>query len=253
MTRCFSLLPTAACLFLVSVSGAYAAQHDSAAPADPSGTWRWQDPEGITGGTNQLRLNLQKNGKVAGRFNGYGNKRVAIKNGRLEGNKLTFQIDLEIDGARIHADATATIQGDEMKIVAKYSGDEGPGTSTATAKRSVRPGDVVGQWKLTFETPDGYLLQPTLAITREKQKLKATYTSKDGQTDPVKSVELKENQLTVQMQTVHLGAPVDVKLVGRAYGRKMKGILHYDYEGEVGEIPFNAQKNVPKKKKRAAG
>ena len=114
----------------------------------------------------------------------------------MDGNKLSFEVDVDVDGQKIRAQATATIDGDEMTIISEYAGDYDSGTSTAKAKRSVRAADVVGQWKLRFDTPDGYRKEPTLTLTREKKKLRATFTDTDGESFPVTRVQLKGNLLS---------------------------------------------------------
>ena len=211
---------------------------------DPSGSWRFTDEQGVA---SLLRIEMQEKGKVTGIYRGQGDGEVAIKNGRIQGNKLTLEVDLEIGGSKIHSQLTCEIDGDKLSGQSNYSGALGSGVSPISAQRAVLPEDVVGAWELAFTTQEG-AGTAALQIRLDGKELKCNYKGNDGTELVAQRVGIKNNVFSFYIETTHDGGIVEVTFRGRPYGSRIKGDFEYDYLGNVGEIAFSG-KRVAKKQR----
>ncbi len=80
---------------------------------DPSGTWRWEhDEEGETI-KDILRINLDKEGKVVGTYQGRIGP-LEIKEGKTEGDQLSFQIAIDAGAFELEIKFTGKIKKDDV-------------------------------------------------------------------------------------------------------------------------------------------
>ena len=213
---------------------------------DPSGSWRLIDEAGVPG---ILRLDLGEDGKVTGTYHREGNEVVSIKKGRIDGATLSLEVDLEIQGSQMHSRLTAKVDGDKLAGHSDYRGGLASGVSGLSAKRSVLPEDMVGEWKISFTTQEGDAAA-TLRIEAEGKDLQCKYITDAGTTLPVLGPQLKANVMTFSIKSMRDGDIVDVTFRGRAYGNKFDGNFAYEFQGNTGEIPFKG-KRVTKKERRS--
>src|SRR5437867_8099552 len=113
-----SLIKVAACAILAL--GAVAQAQDK--KADPTGTWTWSTP-GRSGGPDRkytLKLKLEGD-KVTGTLSAPGrggqsqSSDVAISEGKLKGDEISFEVTREVQGNKITAKYNGKISGDSIK------------------------------------------------------------------------------------------------------------------------------------------
>ena len=212
---------------------------------DPSGTWRW-DFE-INGNTikNVLKLEASPDGKVTGTLSAR-DKTMEVREGQIKDGKLSFQIKEETPRSfKILFDGK--VDGDKVEGKADASSEQGSIEIPWTAKRSVELADVVGAWKLKITLPNELLLQPIMTITLKEGKMTGTYLSEDGKLNELKKLEIKDNQLQFELDTVFEGSDLHVAYRGRPYGSKLKGMLKYPLNGDTGDLDYSGVLQPEKK------
>ena len=111
-----SLSKVAACVILAL--GAVAQAQDK--KADPTGTWTWSQPGRNGGPERKSTLKLKVEGdKVTGTLSAPGrggqNSDVAISEGKLKGDEISFEVTREVQGNKITAKYNGKISGDSIK------------------------------------------------------------------------------------------------------------------------------------------
>ena len=112
-----SLILTAALLTL----GATASSQAADKKADPTGTWTWTTPgrDGAEGRKSTLTLKAEGE-KVTGKLASPGRqggeaREIEIKNGKLKGDEVSFEVTREFGGNSFTAKYSGKIAGDTIK------------------------------------------------------------------------------------------------------------------------------------------
>ena len=111
-----TLIKAAACAILAL--GAVAQAQDK--KADPTGTWTWSTPGRNGGPERKYTLKLKLEGeKVTGTLSAPGrggqSSDVAISEGKLKGDEISFEVTREVQGNKITAKYNGKISGDSIK------------------------------------------------------------------------------------------------------------------------------------------
>ena len=111
-----TLIKAAACAILAL--GATAQAQDK--KADPSGTWTWTTPGRNGGADRKSTLKLKLEGeKVTGTLSAPGRggqtSDVAISDGKLKGDEVSFAVTREVQGNKFTAKYNGKISGDSIK------------------------------------------------------------------------------------------------------------------------------------------
>ena len=96
--------------------------------------------------------------------------------------------------------------------------------------------NVSGNWKLTFETPNGPA-GPSVVLKQEGEKLTGTYKGRFGES-PLEGV-VKGTEIKFTVKVNAQGQEVLVEYAGTVDGDKMKGKVKF---GEMGEADFTGKK-----------
>ena len=218
---------------------------DKKLAVDPSGTWRW-DFE-INGETikNVLKLDAASDGKVTGTLSARDMK-MEVTEGQIADGKLSFLVKADSPRA-FKIVFTGKVDGDKVEGEASAKSDEGSREFPWTAKRGVESSDVIGAWKLKIALPNGSTLEPLVTIAIKDQQLTANYQSEAGKTLEAKRLEIKDNQLQFEIDTVFDNANLHVAFKGRPYGSKVKGTLKYTLNSDSGELEYTGALQPDKK------
>ena len=96
--------------------------------------------------------------------------------------------------------------------------------------------NVSGNWKLTFETPNG-AANPSLVLKQEGEKLTGTYKGRFGEFPLEGAVKGKEIKFTVKVNAQ--GQEFLLEYAGAVEGDTMKGKVKF---GDMGEADFSGKK-----------
>jgi hypothetical protein len=110
--------------------------------ADVSGKWTYEQPGRGGGPGRPVTITLkQDGGKLTGQVPGMGRGGADvppsdIQNGKVDGDKVSFEVVREFNGNKMTTKYEGTVAGDEMKLKITRDTQNGPQTNEATAKRS---------------------------------------------------------------------------------------------------------------------
>jgi hypothetical protein len=226
-----------------------AAEKQEAAPADPTGTWKW-DAE-LGGNTVEFKLKLNWDGKkLTGKYTAFDNT-TDIEQAKLEKDQLSFVDKREFNGNEVVAEFKGKVNPDDIEgTVTVDFGGQGPQEFDWAPKRAVEADDVVGTWELSLEGPNG-TIEPQLTLTKDGEKLSGKYVSPFGERVP-KSVTLKDNKLVFDVSGERDGAQFKVIYTGTPRGNKIEGEAEFDFGGNAGTMEFTGERTPPEEKEAAA-
>jgi hypothetical protein len=122
-------------ILLVLAIGAFA--------ADVSGKWTYEQAGRNGGPARQVTITLKQSGSTLtgsvpgfGRGGGEAPPPTEITNGKVDGDKVSFETKMEFNGNTRVTKYEGTVSGDEMKLKVTREGQNGPMTNEVTAKRS---------------------------------------------------------------------------------------------------------------------
>ena len=251
--RPFSAQVATVCQAIVCAVALYCgsvAQEPNTKPAiDPSGTWRWEYEFESQTIKDQLRLELSPGNSsanertVEGKYESSTGRKRDIRNGKVVGNTLTFDMTIDYKGMDVQLAFTGSIKNDTLTGTVKATSNEGGLDLPWNATRSVQNDDVVGTWKLRIDT-NGQLLEPVVTISKEGDTLKARYKS-GGTTElalDAQKVRIDKNELCFSIEADFQGTKIKADFMGRPYGDKIQGNIDYVLGSDVGEVEFTGKR-----------
>ena len=108
--------------------------------ADVSGKWTYEQPGRGGGPGRPVTLTLKQDGdKLTGSVPGMGRggdvPPSEIQNGKVDGEKVSFEVVREFNGNKMTSKYTGTVSGDEMKLHIATETPNGARENDVTAKR----------------------------------------------------------------------------------------------------------------------
>lgn len=83
----------------------------------------WEGIITVTGTDVPVRWTFKANGsELTGSVSQAGGPEIAIKNGKIDGNKITFLLSLEFQGNMLDINYSGVVSGDEMKLTGEVMG-----------------------------------------------------------------------------------------------------------------------------------
>jgi hypothetical protein len=109
--------------------------------ADVTGKWTYEQPGRNGGPARQVTITLKQDGNtltgsVPGMGRGGDAPPIEIKNGKVDGDKVSFDVVREFNGNTMTTKYEGTVSGDEMKLKTTSEGPNGPMTREFVAKKS---------------------------------------------------------------------------------------------------------------------
>ena len=101
--------------------------------ADVTGTWVAQVPG--RNGNQEMTMNLKQDGNnLSGTVNGGRGGEQSISDGKVEGDTVSFVVNLEFQGNKIAQNYKGTVSGSEIKFTREVAGRGNPVEFTAKKK-----------------------------------------------------------------------------------------------------------------------
>ena len=186
-------------------------------------------------------LEITKKGDKIEAIYTWEDQKIPVKEVKVQDNNLVFTVVVEAEGVKLKADYKGRPSGNKISGEIDYDLDGDTGTVDFTGKRGVKLSDLVGKWNFHIETPDGDIFTPSLEITQEDGKIKAIYTWQD-QKIPVKELKLQDNNLVFTVVANMDGAELKADYKGRPSGDKISGEIDYDLDGDTGTVDFTGKR-----------
>ncbi len=210
---------------------------------DAAGTWRWEREYQGNIVKSELRLN-QKKGVVTGTYK-RGDRENKIKKGKVDGNKLTVEFTFQGQDREVSITFQGDVKKDDVQGTVSIVAGDWSRDFEWQAKRSVQWSDVVGIWKFQIEVGDGQVIEPSVELSKDGDKVKGAYTSRFGERE-AKQIKLEKNRLSFQIAGENEGRSFSVTYDGLPRGDSIRGTIDYDFDGQTGTIDFQGQRQ-PKK------
>ncbi len=212
------------------------------AKSDPTGTWVWSRE--IEGESNRSVLKLvNKDGKVTGTYRRSG-QTVPISNGKFEKGELSFEAEGKFNEQKIRAKFHGKLSQDEINGNIDVVIEDNSLPLPWIAKRGVDFDDVVGTWNLKIEA-NGDMIESTLKVTADGEKLKGTYTGRLGE-QPAQELKVQGNELSWQIAVDRDGQKFKGVYKATFNGNSLKGNLAYELGDNKGTIEFTGERSAAK-------
>jgi hypothetical protein len=235
---------------LATFHPAFAEEGDAAkpAPADPTGTWKWQRT--FNDNNVEFSLKLIWNGKeLTGKYSAFNNT-SDIERAKLEKDQISFVAQREFNGNQFEVKFDGKVAPDELHGTINVDFGNGPQEFEWTAKRSVEADDVVGVWDLKLESPDGGVIEPRVTLAKNKDNmLEGNSVSQFGEFD-LSKIEIKDNVLTWEISREQDGRTFKVTYKGKPRGNTIAGETEFDFDGNTGTMKFTGKRTPPDEKKK---
>jgi hypothetical protein len=240
-------------LFLVAAifTPALATESDSdkAAPADPTGTWKWERK--FNDNTAQFSLKLSWDGKrLRGKYSAF-NQTSDIEEAKLQKDQISFLAKREFNGNRFDVKFNGKVEPDDLvgKITVDFG--NGPQDFDWDAKRAVEIDDIVGVWDLQLKSPDGTTIRPKLTITKSADgKLQGHSESQVGRFE-ARNMTLKDNVLTWEIAGDSAGGQIKIAYKGKPRGNTIAGENEFKFGGAKGTMKFTGKRTPPEDQKES--
>ncbi len=224
--------------------------------ADPTGTWKWQREFRDTLVKSTLKLEKGDNNSLSGTIHtvfGDGGgpgamEPIAISDGKLDGNAISFLVSREFNGTEFTVDYEGKLA--DGKITGTYTVDFGNGPQEIEwdAERAIAIEDVVGEWSLSFEGPNGQSIESTLTLKKEGEALVGVYHSSFFGDAPMKDVKAEGGKLTWTVVFETDNGDIELGYSAAPVGKSMEGTITSSFGDQENETAFKAVlKETPEK------
>lgn len=232
-----------------------AKEPEQKAKADPTGTWKWERTFGNSGITMQYTLRLkQQDGKLTGTLDTIRDEEPLepseIEEAMLEGNKIAFAVTREFNGNEFTIDYEGTVEENAINGLTKVDFGGQEREFEWAAKRGLDWKDVLGEWKMASETPDGSTFEWMLKFTKEGDDVKGTVTSERFGENELSEIAIKDAQLTFALVGDNNGNEFRLSYKIDPRGDSLKGSMQW---GENAEQAFEFTGKRVKEKENDAG
>jgi hypothetical protein len=162
-------------------------------------------------GTRQSMMRI--NGDMTGRYEFFGGE-IPMKNIKLEGNQVTFALEMGFGDQTFTLDFKGTLDGKNLK--GQMTSDRG--TSEITGKKVEEVSAVVGTWEFTRETQRG-MRTSKLTI---KPDMTGTYSFRDNPVD-IKDLKVDGNNVSFKIEMSFNDRQFTMEFNGIVEGKTLKG------------------------------
>ncbi len=162
-------------------------------------------------GTNKSMMRV--NGDMTGRYEFFGGE-IPMKDLKLEGNKVTFALEMGWGDQTFTLDFKGTLDGKNLK--GQMTSDRG--TSDITGKKVEQASAAVGIWEFTRESSQGTRTS-TLKI---KPDMTGTYTMRDNEVD-VKDLKVDGNNVSFKLELSFNDRQFTMDFKGKVEGKTLNG------------------------------
>lgn len=153
---------------------------------------------------------------LSGRYESFGGE-IPVKDLKLEGNQVTFAIEMGFGDQTFKMDFKGTLDGNALK--GQTTSERGTSEVTGKKLAAAAAPAVAGTWELTTESSQGGTRTNTLKI---KDNMTATYTSRDTET-PVTDLKIEGNQISFKITRTFNDQQVTMDFKGTVDGKTLKG------------------------------
>jgi hypothetical protein len=173
---------------------------------------KWELTSTSDRGTRKSILTI--NGDLSGRYESFGGE-IPIKDLKLEGNQVTFAVEMGFGDRTFRLDFKGTLEGDTLKGQMTSS----RGTSEITGKKMAAASAVAGTWELSSQSRQGRTRTSTLKINSD---MTATLTMRNREI-PVTDLNVEGNQISFKITRTFNNRQFTMQFKGAVNGTSLNG------------------------------
>ena len=213
---------------------------DSKNAVNLTGTWKWTS-QTQNGQTRESSLKLKLEGeKLTGTFVGGGGTEVAIQDGKLKQDEISFTVIRERNGQQMTSKYSGKLAGDTIKGKVETERNGQTRSRDWEAKRDIAT--ATGTWKWSFEIPNGPTLEPSAKLTQDGDKLTGVLIMGDRER-PISEGTIKSGEVSFKVVSKRDDRTVTSKYYGKLSGDSIKGKWDSDWSGDVVTRDWEAKRS----------
>lgn len=217
---------------------------------NPSGTWKWyRNLEGNEKEDQSVLKLKYSDGKLTGQYT-RGIFKAKLKNGKLEGDQLSFEFGGEYGLLKVQAHFQGKVGENSIIGTVNLAVGDQAGELDWEAKRSLDHVDVHGKWKFQIETTEGRVIEPVLELTPHGKETLGLYTSPLFGQFAAQQFKIKGAEFSFYITGENDGQSFKVTYAGKPKGELVKGTLEIESGGESTTMKFTGKRMAEKKKKK---
>ncbi len=200
----------------------FTATHVDTKPAvDPSGTWRWAHQDPASGKTVKNVLTIKSTGGDVSGSGEMSGAAFVVNNVIFDGNTLTWDHDLDVDGQALHLGFRGDISGDDLSGAVTL-GDLGD-FPWAAKRDSKVPADPSGTWRWEHMDPGtGQMIENALTLKVADGEVGGTFEM-DGVTYQVNDPEVEGDTVSWDFDFGADGQYINISFYGHISGDSITG------------------------------
>ena len=239
------LLPPTAFLSMALLSSLAAEEK-----IDASGTWKWKF-EMQNGDVVEPRVMLKQEGeKLSGAFVFSGDTEMEVKEGKINGDEISFKTFTERDGRKVTTSFAGKVSGEAIKgkVETDWSGEKKsydwePKREKGTKLAKVENGNASGNWTWSFDTPGGNTIQSIGKFKQEDGKLTGTVTGRNGMEMQIKEGKVEGDEVSFKVVRERDGRTFATTYNGKLQGDAIKGKLKGNFGGDERTMNWEAKRH----------
>lgn len=201
------------------------------------GSWKFQRDS--LAGTVKCELRfVEKDGKLHGTYTDEEKVEAKVGDVTVKDNEVSIQLLFNIDGKKSEAALSGKLDGD--KIVGKMV--DGDGEQDWKATRFVALQDVVGQWRLSFTTPDGVERNPEFEVKVKDGEPVVEFdegSTEEASGGEVSKLKFKQGLMLFNLKLDFQGAALNLEYeLEFMDANNLEGSMYFEFEGmdQSGEV-----------------
>ena len=172
---------------------------------------------------------------------------MKLEQGKLDGDKLSFQVTREFNDRKFLVKYEGRLSEESIKGTLEFTFNDQSRSFDWEAKRATELADVLGTWNFKITTNNGRVIETSLKLAKDGEKLKGTYTARNRDIE-AEQVTLKDNLLSFRVTREGDGRKFVATYKGKPIGDSIKGTVDYKIDDRSGSAGFEG-KLVKQKKK----
>ncbi len=217
---------------------------------DASGTWKWKF-EMPNGEVAEPRVTLKQEGdKLSGTFVFSGDTEMEVKEGKINGDQISFKTFAERDERKVTTSFAGKISGDSIKgkVETDWSGEKKsydwePKREKGTKLAKVENANASGNWTWSFETPGGNTIQSIGKFKQEHGKLTGIVTGRNGMEMQIKEGKVEGDEVSFKVERERDGRTFSTSYDGKLQGDAIKGKIKGNFGGDERTLNWEAKRH----------
>lgn len=216
-----------------------AADQPLSGPVELEGAWKMsiQTPDGTTNDGEMIVTTAD--GKLAAVITTEVGD-IKIPDVKIDGNTMTFAADVDFGGVMVPVSFKGSTGGPKMKgiVTLNFEGQEMALPIEGEKLKGLRgPVNLVGDWTLLTETPDGATSESHIKVETTEGKLFGLLSTELGEAK-IENIVVDGNNVSFVTSVDFGGTPVPLSFAGTSGGDALEGVVKVTFEGADLELPL---------------